>query len=69
MIKIKAINCLEVRMFYDSKWRIELEDGSVCTIVRDDDETEAELRKVVESCKDVEEIKSKIDRKNKIYYD
>ena len=66
--KIKSIKCLEVRKFYDSTWEIELKSGEVCKIVRDDLETEEELRTAVEKCDTVEDIKN-LDMRMKIYYD
>ena len=67
--KIKSIKCIEVRKFYDSTWDIELKNGETCRIVRDDLETEAKLRSEIEKCDCVNEIKERLDMRNKIYYD
>jgi hypothetical protein len=66
--KIKSIRCLEVRKFYDSTWEVELKSGEICKIVRDDLETEKELRSAVERCGTAEDIKN-LDMRMKIYYD
>ena len=68
MLKIKSIECIEVRKFYDSTWKIEFENGLDCMLTRDDLETEQELRKDIENCDSVEEVKS-LDMRHKIYYD
>ena len=67
--KIKSIKCVEVRKFYDSTWEIELKNGETCRIVRDDLETEDELRSIIEKCDSVDEIVAVLDMRNKIYYD
>ena len=66
--KIKSIRCLEVRKFYDSTWEIELTSGEVCKIVRDDLETEEELRAAVEKCDNIEDVEN-LNMRMKIYYD
>jgi hypothetical protein len=67
--KIKSIKCIEVRKFYDSTWDIELKSGETCRIVRDDLETEADLRGAIEKCSNAEEIRNTLDMRTKIYYD
>ena len=67
--KIKSIKCVEVRKFYDSTWDIELKNGESCRIVRDDLETEEELRSIIEKCDSADEIVAVLDMRNKIYYD
>lgn len=67
--KIKSIKCIEVRKFYDSTWDIELNNGESCRIVRDDLETEEELRSIIEKCDSANEIVAVLDMRNKIYYD
>ena len=67
--KIKSIKCVEVRQFYDSVWDIELKSGEICRIVRDDLETEEELRSIIEKCDSADEIVAVLDMRDKIYYD
>jgi hypothetical protein len=67
--KIKSIKCIEVRKFYDSTWDIELKNGETCRIVRDDLETEENLRSIIEKCDGADEIVAVLDMRNKIYYD
>ena len=66
--KIKSMRCLEVRKFYDSTWEIELKSGEICKIVRDDLETEEELRAAIERCETVEDVEN-LNMRMKIYYD
>lgn len=68
-LKVKSIKCLEVRQFYDSRWKIDFENGESYIIVRDDTETEENLREAVEQCKSIDEIEKKVDMRDHIYYD
>jgi hypothetical protein len=67
-LRIKSIECIEVRQFYDSTWKIEFEDGMSCVLTRYDFETEQELRKAIMACDSVEDVKA-LDMRNKIRYD
>lgn len=67
--KIKSIKRVHIRQFYDSTWEIELKNGEICRIVRDDLETEEELRSIIEKCDGADEIVAVLDMRDKIYYD
>lgn len=68
-LKVKSIECLEVRPFYDSKWLIKFTNGSWCTVTRYDTDNASDFIQDVEKCKCIEEVQSTVDLKNSILYD
>jgi hypothetical protein len=68
MIKVNELRKVEKRMFYDSTWTIDTNQGCIERLTRDDSETYDNLKELIERCNNIEEVKN-LDMRNKIYYD
>ena len=68
-LKVKGIEQLEVRPFYDSRWLIRFENGSWCEVTRYDTDNATDIIAEAEKCHCIEEVKTKVNLKSKIYYD
>ena len=62
------VELLERRPFYDSTWHVALGAETPVVIVRDEYETEASMRRLLEHVQSTDDIRA-LDMKAQLYYD